>query len=163
VHTSIASARETALQTTTAAPARIELGGLRVVVVRSAWAVWIASVVHAHITQARALASVLGRALAPQEHDSTKHRRECEEEAASLGAITTSEECASKVLKRAECGREFTFRAPTSTLHYLSAALSLFSSSYPSWGCRCCSVGSGPSDEAHPDWSVYRLQARIVS
>jgi len=89
--------------------------------------------------------------------------RECEEEAASLGAITTSEECASKVLKRAECGREFTFRAPTSTLHYLSAALSLFSSSYPSWGCRCCSSNSGPSDEAHPDWSVYRLQARIVS
>lgn len=73
-------------------------------------------------------------------------KRECQDVAFNFGDIKTPDACAKLVLDKAECGRMF-----------------MFPPNYPDWGCRCCTGGSGVTDEQHDEWMVYQIKVSVVS
>lgn len=73
-----------------------------------------------------------------------KRASRCTSEANELGAFLTPGECAKATSIFRSCGDTF-----------------MFSTSYPSWGCRCCSANDMPKldDEL---WAVYSSSGCIV-
>ena len=64
----------------------------------------------------------------------------CANQGFNLGPLSTAMECAVAVANREECGNTF-----------------MFSSTYPSWGCRCCVVDDAPPYPTNPNWSLHSL------
>ncbi|KAL7545266.1 hypothetical protein ACHAWF_008614 [Thalassiosira exigua] len=69
---------------------------------------------------------------------------ECTNQAVGLGDLSTPTECARAAANRSGCGDVF-----------------MFSSAYPSWGCRCCVVDDEPL--LSPNWALHSISDCGVS
>lgn len=63
---------------------------------------------------------------------------ECVKQGTNFGEIATPRECAALVQGDKHCGDKF-----------------MFSSSYPSWGCRCCTPTGGDGGALNPEWGLF--------
>ena len=71
-----------------------------------------------------------------------KSNSECGSQAVDLGYFPDAESCGQQATTEAQCGEFF-----------------MFSSDYPSWGCRCCSPDGGELGGAsHALWDLYSVE-----
>lgn len=67
---------------------------------------------------------------------------ECGQEGTNFGEMKSPFECAESVLRDKGCGNHF-----------------MFSVSYPSWGCRCCTPTGGEGGNLNPEWDLFIVGA----
>ena len=78
----------------------------------------------------------------------TRENKSCESQTKNLGTFSTAQECAAEAINDASCSYEI-----------------MYSSAYPSWGCRCCTAFEDltcPSEESlytsHNLWDIYQYK-----